>query len=99
LGLSLGLWSFFLASQWAFAQEYRTLSYSIALGMIATCLWLYAKIPSWVLITAGTIAFITSLVEFVFETLDGSITAAVGLLVIGAFTVIAGLRTVGSRRS
>ncbi|NDE71256.1 MAG: hypothetical protein EB054_00795 [Actinobacteria bacterium] len=67
--------------------------------MIATCLWLYAKIPSWVLITAGTIAFITSLVEFVFETLDGSITAAVGLLVIGAFTVIAGVRTVGSRRS
>ena len=99
LGLSLGLWSFFLASQWAFAQEHRSLSYSIALGMIATCLWLYARIPSWVLITAGAIAFVTSLTEFVFETLDGSLSAAVGLLIIGALTVIVGIRTVSSRRN
>ena len=98
LGLSLGLWTFFLASQWSFAQEYRSLSYSIALGMIATCLWLYTKVPSWVLVTAGTIAFITSLTEFIFETMDGSLAAAIGLLVIGAITVIAGVRTVSSRR-
>jgi hypothetical protein len=99
LGLSLGLWTFFLASQWAFAQEYRSLSYSIAMGMIALCLWLYARIPSWVLVTAGMITFVTSLTEFIFETLDGSVGAAIGLLAIGALTVIAGVRTVGTRRN
>ena len=99
LGFALGTWSFFLASQGAFAYDYHSLSYSIALGLVATCLWMYTKVRSWVLVASAILAFVVSLSEFVLETLDGSIPAAIGLLAIGAVTVLLGIRSIGSRRT
>lgn len=98
LGLALGTWSFFMASQAAFASDFQALSYSITLALMALCLWLYTKEPSWVLLTAGTLAFLISLSEFVIETMDGSITAAIGLLIIGAITAVVSVQTVNRRR-
>lgn len=99
LGLALGTWGFFMAAQVAFASEFQMLSYSITLALIALCLWLYAKEPSWVLVTAGMLSFVISLGEFVIETLDGSIAAAIGLLIIGAITATLSVQVVNRRRS
>jgi hypothetical protein len=99
LGFALGTWSFFLASQGAFAYDYHSLSYTIALGLIATCMWMYTKVRSWVLVTSAILAFVVSLSEFILETLDGSLLAATGLLAIGAITILIGIRSIGNRRN
>ncbi|NCV76334.1 MAG: DUF2157 domain-containing protein [Actinobacteria bacterium] len=99
VGFALGTWSFFLASQGAFAYDYHSLSYTIALGLIATCMWMYTKVRSWVLVTSAILAFVVSLSEFILETLDGSLLAATGLLAIGAITILIGIRSIGNRRN
>lgn len=99
LGLALGFWTFFMAGQAAFAWDFRNLSYSIALGLVATCLWLYTKVQSWVIIVSGLITFIVATGEFILETLDGSLSAAIGLLVVGAVIAILSIRTLSERRS
>ena len=97
LGLALGFWSFFMAGQAAFAWDYRSLSYSIAVGLVATCLWLYTKVQSWVLIISGLITFIVAIGEFILESLDGSLSAAIGLLIIGAVIALLSVRTLSER--
>ncbi|NCW34627.1 MAG: hypothetical protein EBV91_01395, partial [Actinobacteria bacterium] len=87
------------ASQGAFAYDYHSLSYTIALGLIATCMWMYTKVRSWVLVTSAILAFVVSLSEFILETLDGSLLAATGLLAIGAITILIGIRSIGNRRN
>lgn len=99
LGLALGMWTFFMASQAAFAENFHTLAYSIGIGIIATCLWLYTRVASWVLIVSGLITFVICLGEFVLESLDGSIGAALGLLAIGAVTAILSVRTISEKRT
>lgn len=97
LGLLLGSVSIVAASQYSFFLGYENLSYAIALGFLVISIWLYTKVPSWALASAALVALGVSATEFVIATMENSIAALIGMLVVGGIVTTISIRASSSR--
>jgi len=97
LGLILSSLSVLGASQIAFFREFENLSYVIAAGLIAITVWLYTKISSWILAASAMLTLGIAAAEFVITTMDNSLVAIVGMLLVGGIVTAIGIRAAGAR--
>lgn len=97
LGLFLGSVSIITVSQYSFFLNYENLSYAIALGFLVIAIWLYSKVPSWVIASAALVALGVSATELVIATMENSLAALIGMLVVGAIVTTIGIRASSSK--
>lgn len=97
LGLLLGSLSIMASSQYSFFLGYENLSYLISIGFLVVATWLYTKIPSWVLAATALIALGTSATEFVIATMENSLAAVIGMLIVGGIVTTIGIRSSSSK--
>jgi hypothetical protein len=98
LGYALATGAIFSAAQFAFFKGYESLAYSISFGLIVISIWLYLKIPSWVLVVAAAATFATGISEWVIGTMDNSNGALLGMLLIGAAITVSSLAIASSTK-
>lgn len=99
LGLILGSGSIIAVSQYSFFLSYENLSYAVALGFLVIAIWLYSKVPSWVLASAALVALGVSATEFVIATMENSLPALIGMLVVGGIVATIGIRASSSKEA
>ena len=99
LGLILSNLTILGASQVAFFREFEGLSYAIGIGSTIIAIWLYTKISSWVLAASAIIALGVGAIEFVISTMKNSLTAIIGLLLVGGIVTAMGISAAGARSS
>ncbi len=99
LGLILANAAIIGSAQIAFFREYENLSYIIGVGLIVIAVWLYTKIASWVLAASSMTALGAGAAEFVISTMDNSLAAIIGMLLMGGIVTAIGIRAAGARNS
>ena len=97
LGLIVSNLTILGAAQVAFFREYENLSYVIAVGLILISIWLYTKIGSWILAASAMTALGAGAAEFVISTMENSLAAILGMLLVGGIVTTMGIRAAGSR--
>ena len=97
LGLILSSAALIGASQIAFFRNYENLSYLIALGFLVVSIWLYTKTSSWVLATAAMLTLGAGAAEFVIATMENSIAAIIGMLLVGGIVTTIAIRSTNSK--
>ncbi|MEY3008525.1 MAG: hypothetical protein RL464_190 [Actinomycetota bacterium] len=97
LGLILSSLAIIGASQIAFLREYENLSYVIATSLFVISVWLYTKISSWILAASAMITLGIAAAEFVITTMDNSLAANVGMLLVGGIVTAISIRAAGAR--
>ncbi len=99
LGLILANAAIIGSAQIAFFREYENLSYIIGVGLIVIAVWLYTKIASWVLAASSMTALGAGAAEFVISTMDNSLAAIIGMLLVGGIVTAIGIRAAGARNN
>lgn len=99
LGLILANAAIIGSAQIAFFREYENLSYVIGAGSVVIAVWLYTKITSWVLAASAMTALGAGSAEFVISTMDNSLAAIIGMLLVGGIVTAIGIRAAGARNS
>ena len=72
------------------------LAYSIGVGFIVIAIWLYTKVSSWTLAVGALTALGAGATEFVVETMENSLAAIVGMLLVGGIVTTIGIRAAGA---
>ncbi len=80
-------------------MSYENLSYAVALGFLVIAIWLYSKVPSWVLASAALVALGVSAAEFVIATMENSLPALIGMLVVGGIVATICIRASSSKEA
>ena len=70
---------------------------SLSLGFLVIAIWLYSKVPSWVIASAALVALGVSATELVIATMENSLAALIGMLVVGAIVTTIGIRASSSK--
>jgi hypothetical protein len=83
IGLLLGGFAIFIASQIAFSTDLRTLSYSVSFGAAALGFLAYLRFGYWPLLVLAVVMSTFGVGELVGATLGGAFGAALGLLAAG----------------
>lgn len=99
LGLILSNLTILSAAQVAFFRGFEGLSYFVAAGSITITVWLYTKIGSWILAASAMAALGAVVAEFVISTMENSLVAIIGMLLVGGVVTTMGIRAAGSRNS
>lgn len=99
LGLILASAAIIGSAQIAFFRGYENLSYVIGVGLFIIAVWLYTKIASWVLAASAITALGAGAAEFVISTMDNSLAAIIGMLLVGGIVTVIGIRAAGARNS
>lgn len=98
LGYALGTGAIFASAQYAFFRNFENLSYGIAAALLALSIWLYLRIPSWVLVISAISAFGVGLAEWVTRTMENSTSAIIGMLVVGTVITAISITMANSQR-
>jgi hypothetical protein len=97
LGLILSNLAIIGTAQITFFREFENLSYIIGVGLIVLAVWLYTKIASWILAASAMTALGAGAAEFVISTMDNSLAAIIGMLLVGGIVTAIGIRAAGAR--
>lgn len=99
LGLLLSSAAIIGAGQVSFFFGYENLSYLIGIGYVLVSVWLYTKTGSWALAAGAMVALGAGIAEFVFATMENSVVAIVGMLLVGGIITTIAIRSASSRSS
>lgn len=99
LGLILANATIIGTTQVAFFRGYENLSYVIGIGLIVIAVWLYTKIGSWILAASAMLTLGAGAAEFVISTMDNSLGAIIGMLLVGGIVTTIGIRAAGARNN
>ena len=97
LGLILSNLAIIGTAQITFFREFENLSYIIGVGLIVLAVWLYTKIASWILAASAMTTLGAGAAEFVISTMDNSLAAIIGMLLVGGIVTAIGIRAAGAR--